>query len=52
MDQNGKHVDGTDAPQRKPYEKPAIIETSAFETLALQCGQLTFEQCDVEAQNS
>lgn len=33
----GLQPDGT--PQRRPYQPPAIEETSQFETLALACGQ-------------
>jgi hypothetical protein len=31
--------------QRRPYEPPAIEETSAFETLALACARLSVDAC-------
>jgi hypothetical protein len=39
-DRDRSESEGTDAaPQRRPYEPPAIEESSEFETLSLACGK-------------
>ena len=35
--QSKKASEQESAPRRRPYEPPAIVETSEFETLALAC---------------
>jgi hypothetical protein len=35
-----------DDPPRRPYEPPAIEETSDFETLALSCGLANPDACE------
>jgi hypothetical protein len=46
--------DDEPAPARKPYEKPAFVHETVFETMALACGKTgtTTQQCRNNRKNS